>query len=83
MIGAASDVAGHLHMSLEPLEPGASLHLEQTRVAAFVWSESDGTWRARLEHVATGATSYIQGSGSLADFGKRLGLIVNRVPETS
>lgn len=83
MIGMGSDSAGNLQMNLEPLEPGASLHLDQTSVAAFVWAEGDGTWRARLEHVASGTTSYIQGSASLAEFGKKLGLIVSRTPRTA
>ena len=82
LIGIVSDAEGHLHLFFEPLEPGASLHLEQTSVAAFVWSVSDGTWRARLGHVASGTTSYIQGSASLAEFSKELGLIITLAAES-
>ena len=65
---------GTIDLKVHAIEPKAFFKLETATVVLSIWSESGNVVRARLEHVESGATSYLQGNASLLELGKELGL---------
>lgn len=72
--------ADEIDIRVRALQPGRELRSEHAVVVATIWCEAGDTVRARLEHVPTGTTSYVQGNASLLAFGKELGLSASPFP---
>lgn len=75
-----SGPADDIDIRVRPMQPGQELRSEHAVVVATIWREADDTVRARLEHVASGTTSYLQGNASLLALGKELGLSASPFP---
>lgn len=73
-IAIENDNAGGLSLSVKPVDVAVQLIAPQTMIVLTLWAEPGDTVRARLEHLATGSTSYVQGNATLLDFAEGLGL---------
>lgn len=69
---------GSLGLKVRPLEAGARLSGDVSTVIVTMWAEIDGTVRARLQHVPSGLTSYVQGNETIIAFGSALGLSITK-----
>jgi hypothetical protein len=67
---------GCLGYMVRPLEAGVQLRGDVGTVIVTMWAEIDGTVRARLQHLPSGLTSYLQGNETIIAFGRALGLSI-------
>lgn len=65
---------GSLELHVRPVEGRRQLRADTAVVVVTMWVEGDGTVRARLRHVASGVTSYLQGNQTMIRLGRALGL---------
>lgn len=66
---------GTLGLTVRSLE-GPHLSADAGTVIITIWAETDGTVRARLQHISTGVTSYLQGNDTIIALAAALGLSV-------
>jgi hypothetical protein len=69
---------GSLELRVRPMEGQVHVAGPPAVVVVTMWSELDGTVRARLRHVESGTTSYLQGNETMVQFGNALGLSLTR-----
>lgn len=68
---------GSLEMHVRPMEGHTQLRADPAVVVVTMWTEGDGTVRARLRHIASGVTSYLQGNQTMIELGNALGLTLS------
>ncbi len=69
---------GSLGLRVQSTEEHTRLRADSSTIVVTMWTEADGTVRARLEDVLTGVIGYLQGNETMLRFGGALGLAVYR-----